>query len=136
MLLMCSRCCDCDDCGDLSEGSYGIINGLNMELTIRFLEENNSFEITLNPSDTSELWTTIVDPVGGFCGQFFVNYESESSFPLAPDEIIILTKEEELKTFFRCQGQCPTPIFIPEIASKNKNNELFYRIDSVNLCLN
>ena len=73
-----AKCGNCDDCGKLSESSYGIINKLNHDVKIRF---SDSFQTTLQPNDTSQLWKATIDPAGIICEGFFSQYTINGSFP-------------------------------------------------------
>ena len=124
---------DCDDCGKLSESSYGIINKLNHDVKIRF-DRNDSFQTTLQPNDTSQIWKAVIDPVGGSCNGYFSNYNINGSFPFSAESITILFDNESI-TFSRCQypENCSFSIFEPN--SMGSDGIAYFEVDSLSLCL-
>ena len=126
-----AKCGNCDGCGDLPESSYGIINKLNHDVKIRF---SDSFQTTLQPNDTSQLWKATINPVGGLCNGYFLKYTINGSFPFTAESITILFDNESI-TFWRCQypENCSFSIFEPK--SWGSDGIAYFEVDSLSLCL-
>ena len=149
--LSLSGCGECNDCGPLRPFEYGVINNLNDEVKLEFygnIESNSEFkkfELVLSPSDTSELWVTILDPVSDSDFSFlFKPILSNSSFHFFADSISVKSRGILISTFRRQKDELEqdfTSIFFggiyiqSDLETEYELNPILYPLDSVNLKL-
>ena len=97
---------------------------------------DSSLAIDLPPNDTTELWSTLVDPRTCCCEDtYFFKNGLKSSFPFSAEQITISFGVEEIGIFSRCQylENCIFSVFEPN--SFGSDGVAYFEIDSLSLCL-
>lgn len=136
-IIFLTKCSDgCDGCGDSKISNYGIINGYEKDLSLRFKNADDELIFDLKSEDTTKIWTTLTTP-RGLCNAFFSGDGNNNSFPLESVETLtIFDQDQELKVYNRCMvtQECYYSVFEPFTEYDDDGNSYFI-INSETLCL-
>ena len=126
---------DCDDCGELSERQYGLINNFEKQILLS-ITGNSLLGVTVKPNDTTQLWSTLIDPRTCCCEDtYFFQNSLNNSFPFNAEQITVFIGAEEIGTFSRCEyaANCSVSIFEPHLIGSD--GIAYFEVDSLSLCL-
>ncbi|MFY0689134.1 MAG: hypothetical protein JXQ90_18335 [Cyclobacteriaceae bacterium] len=139
-----------EDCEELGVIKYFILNDLDVEIRLEsygstFSNEeefipNQTESFQLNPSDTSEIWSTSFDAIGDDDSYsiFFSGTGFEGSYPLVTDSISIFINDQLVNKFSRKidrRNRDSSSIFFWDAYNRIVEGTYMYTLDSITLLL-